>query len=151
MYMGSDLFQSDDYDSRGDVATKYENYLPVDDLLAPIFFVRESEFLLFLHFSNCIANLRLHTFHSEDGDVEFFALLPLLFLSPIRQFQNCNPGNVPGRFTYWVDYSRICPPSGDTENGFRATLREKRGRQPASHKSSLATGEAPSGTHCRIS
>lgn len=48
MYMGSDLFQPDSYDSRGDVATKYENYLPVDDLLAPMFFVRESEFLLFL-------------------------------------------------------------------------------------------------------
>lgn len=94
-------------------ATKYENYLSVDDLLAPMFFVRESEFLLFLHFSNCIADLRLHTFHSEDGDVELFALLPLLFLSPIRQFQNCNPGNVPGEFTYGVDYSRICPPSGD--------------------------------------
>lgn len=42
------MFQSDDYDSRGDVATKYENYLPVEDLLAPMFFVRESKFLLFL-------------------------------------------------------------------------------------------------------
>lgn len=29
-------------------ATKYDYYLPVDDLLAPMFFVRESEFLLFL-------------------------------------------------------------------------------------------------------
>lgn len=123
-------------------ATKYENYLPVDDLLAPMFFVRESKNpFFFFPWSNCIANLRLRTFHSEDGDVELFALLLLLlFLSPIRQFQKCNPGNVPGGFTYWVDYSRICPPSGDTDNVFQATLREKRGRQPTSHKFSRYGG-----------
>lgn len=48
MYMGSDLFQSDDYDSRGDVATKYKNYLPVDDLLAPMFsYERVNSFFFF--------------------------------------------------------------------------------------------------------
>lgn len=48
MYMGSDLFQSDDYDSRGDVATKYENHLPVDDLLAPMFsYERVNSFFFF--------------------------------------------------------------------------------------------------------
>lgn len=100
MYMGSAMFQSDDHDSRGDVATKYENYLPVDDLLAPVFSYERVNSFFFFPWSNCIANLRLHTFHSEDGDVQLFPLLLLLlFLSPIRQFQNCNPGNVPGRFT----------------------------------------------------
>lgn len=123
-------------------ATIYENCLPVDDLLAPVFSYERVNSFFFFPFRTVVANLRLHTFHSEDGDVELFPLLLLLllFLSPIRQFQKCNPGNVPGGFTYWMDYSRICPPSGDTDNVFQATLREKRGRQPTTHKFSRYGG-----------
>lgn len=148
MYMGSDLFQSDDYDSRGDVATKYENYLPVDDLLAPMFFVRESKFLLFLHFSNCIANLRLYTFHSENGD---FLLFYLLFFS-------CPPS---GNFrTVIPEMYREGSPIGWTIREFVLQVEiptmfselpyARRGDDNLHRISSLATGEAPSGTHCRI-
>lgn len=152
MYMGSDLFQSDDYDSRGDVATKYENYLPVDDLLAPMFFVRESEFLIFLHFSNCIANLRLHTVRSiqKIGTSNFFLFYFFFF--------SCPPS---GNFRIVIpEMYREGSPIGWTIREFVLQVEipkmvfelpyARRGDDNLHRISSLATGEAPSGTHCRI-
>lgn len=133
-------------------ATKYENYLPVDDLLAPMFFVRESKFLLFLHFSNCIANLRLHTFHSEDGDVELFILFYFFF------FFSCPPS---GNFRSVIpEMYREGSPIGWTIREFVLQVEistifselpyARRGDDNLHRISSLATGEAPSGTYCRI-
>lgn len=150
MYMGSDLFQSDDYDSRGDVATKYENYLPVDDLLAPMFsYERVNSFFFF-------------TFRTVSRICDY-----------IRSIQKMETSN----FFLFYFFFFSCPPSGNFKTVIPEMYREgspigwtirefvlqveistilselpyaRRGDGNLHRISSLATGEAPSGMHCII-
>lgn len=124
-------------------ATKYENYLPVDDLLAPVFsYERVKSFFFF-------------TFRTVSRICDYIRSIQKMETSNIFLFYfflfSCPPS---GNFRIVIPemYRESSPigwtirefvlqePSGDIDNSFRATLREKRGRQPASHKFSRYGG-----------
>lgn len=130
-------------------ATKYENYLPVDDLLAPGFsYERVNSFFFF-------------TFRTVSRICDY-----------IRSIQKMETSNL---FLFYFFFS--CPPSDNFKTVIPEMYREgspigwtirefvlqveipkifsklpyaRRGDDNLHRISSLATGEAPSGTHCRI-